>query len=298
MTSAASSPSAELPAPRRRPLLLAGSFFLLGVVLTGIWFHHEQSSRAAGGLSTPMKNLLGQLAAPVTIRYYSLLPVGSDGKSLPAFAGRVAELLDAVQTASGGKVQITRFDTPAETNANAASADGLQAFNLDKGDACFLGLTIASGKSKESFARLQPEWEPALEYDLARAILRVASAAAPARPAPEIAKPNAAVMASVNRLVPDMNATSVETADQIFHAEFLKACAEAGTEMETQMNAAQQQVVQAQNSGSPADLEAAQKHLSEVQLAQAEKFKQIAARLQLQLAVFQRMKAGATNDAK
>jgi hypothetical protein len=90
----------------------------------------------------------------------------------------------------------------------------------------------------------------------------------------------------------------VEAADQIFHAEFMKQCAEAGTEMETQINAAQQQVVQAQTSGSPADLEAAQKNLSQVQLAQADKLKQVAARLQIQLAVFQRMKNSATNAAK
>jgi len=237
------------------------------------------------------------LEAPVTIRYYALLP-GSTDETLQAFAGRVAQLLNAVQAASGGKVQIASFDTPAETNTAAASADGIQAFNLDKGDACFLGLAIASGKNKESFARLQPEWEPALEYDLARAILRVAATAAPARPAPEIAKPSPEIIASINRLIPDVNATSVEAADQIFHAEFMKQCAEAGTEMETQINAAQQQVVQAQTGGSPADLEAAQKNLLQVQLAQADKLKQVAARLQIQLAVFQRMNAGATNDAK
>ncbi|HZL77412.1 MAG TPA: Gldg family protein [Candidatus Limnocylindrales bacterium] len=285
------------PQTPRRPLLLAGAFFLLGVALTGIWFHHHQAGSAAGELSAPTKNLLGQLEAPVTIRYYALLP-GSTDETLQAFAGRVAQLLNAVQAASGGKVQIASFDTPAETNTAAASADGIQAFNLDKGDACFLGLAIASGKNKESFARLQPEWEPALEYDLARAILRVAATAAPARPAPEIAKPSPEIIASINRLIPDVNATSVEAADQIFHAEFMKQCAEAGTEMETQINAAQQQVVQAQTGGSPADLEAAQKNLLQVQLAQADKLKQVAARLQIQLAVFQRMNAGATNDAK
>ena len=284
--------------PRRRPLLLAGSFFLLGAALTGIWFHHHHSGGGAGGLSAPTKNLLGQLEAPVTIRYYSLLPAGSADETLQAFAGRVAQLLDTVQAASGGKIQLASLDTPTEANAAAAGADGLQPFNLDKGDACFLGLAIASGKNKESFARLQPEWEPALEYDLARAILRVAATAAPAKPAPEIAKPNPEIIASINRLIPDVNATSMEDADQIFHAEFMKQCAEAGTELETLINAAQQQVVQAQNNGSPADLTAAQKHLAEVQLAQADKLKQVAAQLQIRLAVFQRMKASATNAAK
>ena len=234
----------------------------------------------------------------MTIRYYSLLPAGTADESLQAFAGRVAHLLENIQSASGGKIQVSSFDQLAETNANAASADGITAFNLDKGDACFLGLVVTSGKNTESLARLQPEWEPALESDLARAILRVAGTAAPARVAPEVAKPSSETIATINRLIPDVNAASMEAADQIFHAEFMKQCAEAGTEMETQINAAQQQVVQAQTSGSPANLEAAQKHLSQVQLAQADKLKQVAARLQIQLAVFQRMKNSATNAAK
>ena len=126
----------------------------------------------------------------------------------------------------------------------------------------------------------------------------MAASAAPAQPAPEIARPSAEVVASINRLIPDVNATSVETANQIFHAEFMKQCGEASTEIETEMNAAQQRVVQAQNSGSPTDLAAAQKNLSEVQLAQGEKIKQIAARLTAQMAVFQRLKAGATTSVK
>ena len=92
----------------------------------------------------------------------------------------MTQLLTAVQAAAGGKIQLTSLDAPVETNAAAASADGIQPFNLDKGDACYLGLAIISGKDKESLARLQPEWEPALESDLVRAILRVATAASPA----------------------------------------------------------------------------------------------------------------------
>jgi hypothetical protein len=278
-------------------LLQAGVFFLLGAALAGLWFYHQNSRPTDGALSAATQNLLGQLAVPVSIRYYSLLP-GNNDLALKAFAGRVGHLLDAVQSASGGKVQITRIDTPVETNATAAGADGLQAFNLDKGDACFLGLAVAGGDKKETFARLQPEWEPALPYDLARAILRVAATAAPAPPAPAIAKPSAEMVDSIHRLIPDVNAISAETANQIFHAEFMKAMGEASTEAESAMNSAQQQVVQAQASGSATELDAAQKNLAQVQLAQGDKIKQIAARLTTQMAVFQRMKAGATNAAK
>jgi hypothetical protein len=284
---------------RRPPLVLAVVAFALGVALAGVWFHnHRSGSKSAGGLSDATKNLLGQLSAPVTIRYYSLLPAGSADESLQAFAGRVAQLLDAMQSAGGDKIQVSSFDVSAETNITAATADGIQPFNLDKGDACFLGIVVTSGKNTESLARLQPEWEPALESDLARAILRVAGTAAPAKLPPEVAKPSSETIATINRLIPDVSAVSTEQAGQIFSAEYLKRCGEVGAEMEAQVNAAAQQVVQAQNSGSATDLEAAQKKLAQAQLAQGEKLKDLATQLQIQQAVFQQMKAAATNGAK
>ncbi|HXI72041.1 MAG TPA: Gldg family protein [Verrucomicrobiae bacterium] len=272
--------------------------FAAGIALAGIWLHTHPPRSATNPLSGSTRAVLGQLTTPVTIRYYALLPAGSADETLQSFAGRVAQLLNAMQTASGGKIQLANLDTPAKANANAASADGIQPFNLDKGEACFLGLAIASGNDREAFARLQPEWEPALEFDLARAIQRVAATAAPASPAPEIAKPNPKIIATINRLIPDVTAVSVEQADQIFHAEFLKRCNEVNLEVETLIKPARQKVVEAQTSGSPEDLEAARKNLLAVQLAQAEKVKALNADLQTQLAVFQKMKADATNDAK
>ena len=288
---------AQPQASRRQPLVLAIWAFVLGIALATVWFHKQHHAASEnGGLSAATKNLLGQLQSPVSIRYYSLLPSGSADESLQAFGGRVSQLLAAVQAAGGDKIQLSSVTEPAETNITAATTDGIQPFNLDKGDACFLGLAIVGGKNKETFARLQPEWEPALEYDLGRAIARVA-AVAPAKPAPEIARPSPEIIAAVNRLIPDVSAVSVEQASQIFHAEFVAQCGAVGADLETQVNAAQQQVVQAQNGGSESDLEAARQHLQQVQLAQGEKLKQLAANLQTQLAVFQQLKA-ATTPAK
>ena len=66
---------------------------------------------------------------------------------------------------------------------------------------------------------------------------------------------------------------------------------EAGAEMEKQIQAAQQQLADAQNSRPEAEQQAAMKHLQQVQLDQAEKLKAIAARLQAQISAFQQMKA-------
>ncbi len=281
------------PQTYRSPsLVLAGLTFGVGIALTGVWFHQRQVNMPSHQLSDSTKNLLGQLQTPVSIHYYALLPAGSADESLSAFAGRVTQLLDTMQTASGGKIQLASVTVPADTNATAATADGLQPFNLNKGDACFLGLEIASGKNHETFSQLQPEWEGALEYDLARAIQRVAVVAAPLQPLPEPAKPSSEIVATVNRLIPDASAVSVEQADQIFHAEFIKRCQEVGADSEAELHVAQQKAVDAQASGSPAEQAAAQKNLLQVQLAQGEKMKSLAADLQTQLTVFQQLKAG------
>ena len=274
---------------------------ILGLAAAVFWLSRHATGKnpvvaGSGGLSDGAMAVLKKLDAPVTIHFYTLLDKTSVPAATFAFAERVNDLLTKYQQAGDGKIFVTRFQK--FSDADAASADGITPFNLDKGEACFLGLAVASGKNTEALARLQPEWEPALEFDLARAIQRVAATAAPAKPAPEVAKPSPEIIASINRLIPDVSAVSVEQADQIFHAEFVKQCAEVGTEVEAQINAAQQQVVNAQNSGSPADLEAAQKNLAQVQLAQGERLKEIAAQLPIRLAVFKQMKSASTNEAK
>jgi hypothetical protein len=279
--------------------MVALFFFLLGVVLTAAWFEYGKAGPglhwpgwSGAGLSGDVLDQLRHLNSPVEIRFYSVLPTGSASETLQNFSGRVDQLLSQLEAANGSQIHVVRSVSTIETNADQAASDGIQPFNLEKGDACFLGMAVISGDRKETLARLQPEWEPALPYDLARAILRVATVTPPVT-ARKSAPIPPAITNEVVRLIPDIRSTSLEDAQRIFHDDFLKQCAQVGTDMETQINAAQQQVIAAQASGSAADLQAAQKHLLDVQLAQAEKFKAVAAHLQLQLAVFQQLKAGA-----
>lgn len=287
--------------PRKsgHPLLLAGISLVLGAAAAGAWFHFQNSASVPNGQLAPQTlNALAHLGRPVVIRFYSLLPANSAGDDLQSFSDRTSALLDQVQNASGGKVQVISVNIPAETNADAATTDGIQPFNLDQGAACFLGAAISSGERKESLARLQPEWEPAVQYDLVRAIDRVAAVPVPPSAPPAIAKPSPEILSSIKQLIPDPAAVSLEDANKVFHAQFMADCAQIGAEMETQINAAQQQLAAAQNGGSPEAAAAAQKHLLEVQLQQGDKMKQVATDLQTRLAVFQKLKAGATNTAQ
>ena len=288
--------------PGRRRWIQALIFFLLGVVLAGMWFKSGRhlppflSPRSGGTkISDETGDLLRRLNSPVEIRFYSVLPPGSAPEPLQDFSRRVDRLLSEFQSVNDRRIQVIRNLSASEANADAAAADGIRTFNLEIGEACFLGITVVSGGRKESLPRLQPEWEPALPIDLARVILDVTAEPLP----PVTAKSTPLTPALSNeivRLIPDIKSTSPEAADRIFHQDFLEQCAKAGAELEAQVNAAQQEVARAENSGSPAELEAARKHLSQVQLGQTDKLKEIAAHLQLQLAAFQQLKAAATNS--
>ncbi|MFZ0825789.1 MAG: Gldg family protein [Verrucomicrobiia bacterium] len=287
-------PSPDLQSGGARLPILVLVFFLLGAALTGAWFKygsHATAARLVGQeLSGSTLDLLHHLNSPVEIRFYSVLPPGSAPEPLQAFSGRVDHLLSEFQSANDAKITVTRNVSTAGSNADAASADGIHPFNLDKGDACFLGLAVVCGAQKESLPQLQPEWEPALEYDLARAILHVT-----ASPATAVVKPSAPVSPEVTnavvRLIPDPQGTSLEDGTRILSEAAMKEFTDTGAEMEKQLQAAQQQLASAQSGQSAADQQAAMKHLQEVQWQQGENYKQIAARLQAELAVFQQLKA-------
>lgn len=284
------------PAPRRDALLLALIAFVLGIVLAGAWYHHHLGAAAQiQTLSPAARELVAELPAPVSIHYFALLPPDSADASLQNFAGRVTQLLEALQAASHGKLQVTWIDTPADTNTDLATANGLQGFNLNKGNGCYLGLTVASGQSRQIFARLEPKWEPALQFDLARAIARVAAENAPVTPASAADKPGPETLAAVQHLIPDVKSTTAEQADRILHEAFLKNCRAVATATEAKLDEAQQQVVQAQAGGSPATIDAARKHLLQVQMDGADQLKKLAAQLQMQLAAFDQLKTDAGN---
>jgi hypothetical protein len=301
MNSSSANPSRPPAGPvGRRAAVLALFFFLFGIALTAAWFEYGKNGlpgRRAAGLSGDTLDLLRHLNSPVQLQFYSVLPPGSTPQSIQDFSLRVEYLLSEFQNANPAKIQVVTNISPSNANADAAAASGLRPFNRENGGVCFLGITVACGGQTESLAQLQPAWERALPYDLARAILRVIAEAPP----PVIVKSVPVTPAMTNellRLIPDIHATSLEDADRIFRQDFVDQCTKAGAEMEAQINTAAREAARAQTGGSAAELETARKHLLQVQLEQADKLKEIAAHLQLQMAAFQQMKAASTNAPK
>jgi hypothetical protein len=284
-------------------VLLLAAFFL-GIAISAFLFYSASKHGSAGAngetggtpaitLSDSTRAVLGRLDAPLEIRFYALLDAATVPAPVTVFASRVGQLLSAYQQQAGGKIKVTSVNSQSNAGANAALADGISAFNQDKGDACFLGVTLVLSGKKETLARLSLEWEPALEPDLTRAIARLLDATRPFTSPTAISQINTNALQEVKTLIPDLAAVSVKAGKQILQDAALKDFTAAAQEMQTQIKEAEQRLSQAHSGGSDAEQQAAMKHLQQVQTEQTEKLKEIAAKSKAQIDTFKQLKASA-----
>jgi hypothetical protein len=297
-------PSGRAPCVRNgeaakvQTILLLPVVFILGAGVGAYWIYRapqtEPATRETQPASVPLSEhtraVLHDLKSPLEVRYYSKLDESEANGAVGAFAGRVDRLLSEYEREAGGKLKITRHNSRADSDKAAATADGFAAFNLDQSQGSFLGVVVAQGLQKEALAALAPEWEAALESDLTRTILRVTGAHAIASHATVNAEVEAAVAEQVKRSIPNFADVSMEQGRQILRDAAMQELKAAATEMQAQVQAAQQRLSEAQTSKSEAGQETAMKNLQEIQAAQAEKIKEITARFQAQVAALQRIK--------
>lgn len=274
-----------------RPALLIVPAFVAGVALSALWFNHQPAApkvEEKPALSSSTEQTLQHLGSPVQVRFYSLLDPATVSDSTKAFAGRVAGLLAKYQEQSNGKIKLSCIDSQSSSNANAALADGIKPFNLDKGDACYLGVTVSANGQKESLASLSPDWEQALESDLTRAIARTATP-----PDSQVTQPaDTAALNNLKNTVPNPDAVSLEDGTQMLKQAGLAAFAQATQEMQAKVKDAQDRLVQAQAGQSEADQQAALQNLQQVQADETAKLKQIALDSKEQIDAFAKLKTG------
>lgn len=289
------------PAAKRgsaRILALAVVCFAAGLGGGAYWFGYRTARAAAPAplsrpaeapraLSAGTTEVLRRLDGPVALRFYALLDPASTSAGLRQYAERVSQLLAAYAEASGGKLSVSRSLTRSDAAEAAAVADGLRAFNLDRGDACYLGLVIQRQDRKETL-QLAPEWEAALEADLSRALARVIT------PAPVVGtgtaaapQPDRAAIEEVKRAIPNLAAVSLEEGTQLLRTKALLEFAAITQEMETLLKAAEQRFTQAVTE---ADRQAARSELQRIRNEQTEKLKTVALGLQAQLEALGQMK--------
>jgi hypothetical protein len=268
-------------------------FFLAGAALSAVWFSRggwhrsDAETPAAVVLSGATRAVLQHLDSPVEIRFYSMLDASSVPESVQAFAGRVDQLLAQYEQAAGDRVRVIRSTSLSRASAKAAQADGITAFNNDKGDACFLGIAVVCGGQKESLPRLAPEWEQALEPDVTRAIARAVEARPGAQPP---ARADTASLDAVKRAIPNLDAVSLEAGTQILRNASLVQFQQAAEEMQARVKEAEQRFIQAQGDQSEAAQQAAAEELRKIQAEGTRKLQQIAQDSHAQIAALQQLK--------
>ena len=130
-------------------------------------------------LSPGTKKILGNLSAPVKVKLYI-----SQGESVPVplrgFAQRVEDTVRELKSAAGANLIVERYNPrPDSEEEDAAQLDGIEPQQLVSGEQFYLGAVVSQLDRKQSLAAITPQRERLLEYDLVRAIARVAN---PQRP--------------------------------------------------------------------------------------------------------------------
>jgi ABC-type uncharacterized transport system involved in gliding motility auxiliary subunit len=157
-------------------ILLVG----LNVVASRLQMRADLTEERAFTLSDGTRQILAGLKSPVQVRFYysqsdEAMPMG-----LKNYAQSVNDLLDAMETASGGKLQIQRLDpTPDSDAEDSARLDGVEPQVFPNGDRIYLGLGLSQLDRKSALPFLAPDRERLLEYDMARAIGAVTNAERP-----------------------------------------------------------------------------------------------------------------------
>jgi ABC-type uncharacterized transport system involved in gliding motility auxiliary subunit len=131
-------------------------------------------------LSEGTRKVLGKLEAPVKVRFYFNQGDANVPVALRVFAARVEDLLNEMRAAANGKLVIEKLNPQPDSDAeDSANLDGVEAQELPSGDKFYLGLTVSFADQRLALPVLAPERERLLEYDLTRAIARVATTTKP-----------------------------------------------------------------------------------------------------------------------
>ncbi len=130
-------------------------------------------------LSEGTRKILRGLAAPVKVKLYV-----SQGESVPVqlrgFAQRVEDLVHEFKQAAGSNLVVERYNPkPDSEEEDAAQLDGIEPQQLFSGEQFYLGVAVSQLDRKQAIPAIAPQRERLLEYDLVRAIARVANTERP-----------------------------------------------------------------------------------------------------------------------
>ena len=128
-------------------------------------------------LSQGTRDILQSLDTPVELRFYCSQG-GSEAAQLfiKNYSRNVDDLLKEYSKASKGKLRVKRYNPEPDSDAeDMARADGVEGQMINTGDTVYMGIAISCLDSTVALPFLAPARERLLEYDISRAIARVAT---------------------------------------------------------------------------------------------------------------------------
>ena len=130
-------------------------------------------------LSDGTKKIVGKLDTKVKVRLYYSQRDNAMPVFLKTYAQRVEDLLVELKQQSKF-IEIEKLDPQPDSDAeDSANLDGVEGQPTQTGEKIYLGVSINCLDQKVALPFLSPEREKLLEYDLARAIARVANPTKP-----------------------------------------------------------------------------------------------------------------------
>src|SRR6185369_16648632 len=155
-------------------------------------------------LSDGTKEILKNLDKGVEIRFYCSQGEKEMDAGLKSYAQHVEDLLAEYKKAAGGKIKVKKLNPKPDTDAeDSAHLDGIEGQMLPTGDSLYFGLAISYLDQKVALPVLPPNRERLLEYDISRALSKVANPVKPVvglmTPLPMFGMPNNPMMARMGQ---------------------------------------------------------------------------------------------------
>jgi ABC-type uncharacterized transport system involved in gliding motility auxiliary subunit len=119
--------------------------------------------------------ILKKLDGPIEIRFYCTKGEKEVPAPLKAYAQRVEDLLGEYKQLGKGNIELKKFNPRPDSDAeDSAQLDGVEGQMLPGGERFYLGIAVSYLDAKAALPFVSPDREKLLEYDISRAISRVA----------------------------------------------------------------------------------------------------------------------------
>ncbi|MDB6056389.1 MAG: ABC-type uncharacterized transport system involved in gliding motility auxiliary component-like, partial [Verrucomicrobiales bacterium] len=146
------------------------------VVSSAVKVRADVTAEKVHTLTPGTRKILAALDSRVTMRFYCSQGDNGMPPQFKAYAHRVQDLLNEYVDESKGKLKLEKFDPQPDSEAeSAATLNGIEGRPGPNGDKVYLGLSVTLLNEKFVVPFLAPDRDRLLEYDISRAISRVAN---------------------------------------------------------------------------------------------------------------------------